>query len=126
MGALSHLAHLSNTPPVGLQNPLDDAQTQTQATGAGGEEGREDAGLDVGGDARPGVYELNLEVGPPARQVRERLGLGWVGAAGADGERAAFGLERERVFDQFRKGPLQAAGVGQDGRQSRGLGPGSV
>ena len=62
MGAFAGSADLDDVASMRLQNPLDDTQAQAQAARAGGEEGGEDARLEVGGDAGAGVLELDLEV----------------------------------------------------------------
>ena len=90
-----------NPAAVGIQNAFDDAQAEAEAAGAGGKKRREDARLNVGGDAGAAVLKLNLKKRAPSRQIRQRVRLGRVGAGRANGQRAAVGLKRQRVFQKF-------------------------
>ena len=69
MCAGTGLTDFDNGAPVGVDDAFDDAQSQTEATGAGREKWGEDARLDVGGNAGTAVQEVNFEVAAATREI---------------------------------------------------------
>ena len=117
MSALAGRTDFDDVAAMGFQNPFDDAQAEAEAAGAGGKKRSEDARLDVGRDTGTAVQKFDLKVDTTAGKLGESMGLHGIGATGADRQRTAVRLKRQRVFDQLGKSAFKAGRIREDRRQ---------